>query len=460
MYSYMASRVLAPVLDFFRGNRTMKCLRSLEQSQWWPKSDLVELQNRRLRQLVRHAYGNVPYYRRLFNDSGLKPDDIESADDLAKLPALTKQLIRSNFDNLLTPDFPAKDLVPNRTSGSTGEPLAFYSTRHDQCNWGFAAGQRAYRWAGNELGEKCLWVRWMRPYKSRVEHLRETAARFFQRVIILNACEMSAENLRLYTRKLESFQPAFIRGYPSAIYLLARFIEREGRPKLRPKAIITTSEQLYGYQKKLFSKVFGCQTYDNYTSWEMLVIATECPEHNGYHIAAENIIIEVVDDDGELLPAGNEGRILLTNLHNYAMPFIRYDIGDLGVLSDETCPCGRGLPLLASLNGRQCDILYTASGRVISGLAIPQEFLVPFGVEQFQIVQDSLENIVVRLVINKKYPPSHLEQLTVEVRKQYQPIFGKDVLISTQFVKRIPHTEEGKRRVVISNLPQNNGLTA
>jgi len=131
VYNFIARHILAPVLDFSRGTRTMKCLKELEQSQWWPRDKIVELQNQRLRQLVRHAYGKVPYYRRLFDDRGLKPNDIERAEDLVKLPILTKQLIRNNFDNLVTPGFPAKDLVPNCTGGSTGEPLVFYSTRDD-----------------------------------------------------------------------------------------------------------------------------------------------------------------------------------------------------------------------------------------------------------------------------------------------------------------------------------------
>jgi phenylacetate-CoA ligase len=454
VYNFIARHILAPVLDFSRGTRTMKCLKELEQSQWWPRDKIVELQNQRLRQLVRHAYGKVPYYRRLFDDRGLKPNDIERAEDLVKLPILTKQLIRNNFDNLVTPGFPAKDLVPNCTGGSTGEPLIFYSTRDDHYNWGFAAGQRAYRWAGNELGEKCVWLRWVRPYRSKMEKLRETAARFFERILFLDAREMSVESLLLFVRKLEDFQPAFIRGYPSAIYLLARFIEREGKPRLRPKAIITTSEQLYDYQRDLFSKVFQCETYNHYNSWELHTIATECPEHSGYHIAAENVIVEIADDKGRPIPVGGEGSVLITNLHNYAMPFIRYDMGDLGVSSDRACPCGRGLPLLATLNGRKCDIIFTRSGKSIPGISIPKEFLAPFGVEQIQIVQETYERVVVKLVLGREYPAEHLDKLTREVISQYQPLFGEDVDIIIELVDQIPLTRAGKRRVVISNLPQ------
>jgi len=211
---------------------------------------------------------------------------------------------------------------------------------------------------------------------------------------------------------------------------------------------------LYDYQRDLFSKVFQCETYSHYTSWELLAIASECPEHSGYHISSENAIVEIVDYEGRPVPSGVEGRIVVTNLHNYAMPFIRYDIGDLGVSSDRACPCGRGLPLLSSLNGRECDIIFTRSGKSVPGMAIPKEFLVSFGIEQFQIVQESYEKIAVKLVLGREYPAEHLDKLTREIINQYQPLLGKDVEITTEFVDHIPHTEEGKRRVVTSNLPQ------
>lgn len=453
MYNLIARHILAPVLDFSRGTRTLKCLKELEESQWWSRDKILELQNQRLRQLVRHAYDNVPYYRRLFDERALKPKDIECSEDLVKLPILNKRLIRSNFDNLMAQGFPAKELIPNATGGSTGEPLSFYSTRNDLHNWGFAAAQRAYRWAGNEIGEKCAWLRWMRPYRSKMEKLRETAARFFERILLLNPIEMSVESLPLFIRKLEDFQPTILQGYPSAIYLLARFMEREGKPRLRPKAIITTSEQLYDYQRDLFSKVFQCETYSHYSSWEVHAIATECPEHSGYHIAAENVIVEIADDEGESVPVGEEGRVLITNLHNYAMPFIRYDMGDVGVGSDKTCPCGRGLPLLAALSGRTTDVIITRSGKSIPGTALPWRFLASLGVEQFQIVQETYERVVVKLVLGREYPQEHADRLTREIISRYRPIFGEDVDIAIEFVDQIPSTGAGKRRVVVSNLP-------
>ena len=453
MYSWLARHILAPVLDFSRGTRTMRCLKELEKSQWWSRDKILELQNQRLRQLVRHAYDSVPYYRSLFDERALRPNDIECSADLMKLPILTKRLIRSNFDNLMAQGFPAKEIIPNSTGGSTGEPLKFYSTRNDLYNWGFAAAQRVYRWAGNEIGDKSVSLRELRPYRSIMEKFRETSAQFFERLILFDTREMSTEKLSLVVRKLEDFQPKYIRGYPSIIYLLARLIEREGKPRLRPKAIITTAEQLYDYQRDLYSKVFECETYDYYGAMESHAIACECAEHSGYHIATENVVVEIVGDEGEPVPVGEEGRILITNLHNYAMPFIRYDIGDVGVTSDKACPCGRGLPLLAALKGRTTDVIFTTSGKSIPGIALHWDFLASLGVEQFQIVQESYERVVVKLVLGREYPEEHADKLTREITSQYRPILGEDMDIAIEFVDQILPTRAGKRRIVISNLP-------
>lgn len=452
MYSWLARNTMAPVMDFLRGTRTMKCLKKLEQSQWWPRDKILELQNQRLRELAKHAYDNVPYYRRIFEERGLKPSDITSSQALVKLPILNKQLVRKKFDHLRAPGFPAKDIVSASTGGSTGELLNFYTTKNESRNWGFAAAQRAYGWGGYKVGEKCLLLGLIPKKGSMVERHRRKLAINFERILLFSPAAMSAENLALLTKKLAQFQPSFIRGYPSAIYLLALFIEREGKPKLRPKAVITTAEAVYDYQRDLFGKVFGCETYSHYGAAEQHTIAGECPEHHGYHIAAENVIVEIVDDAGEPVPAGKEGRILITNLHSYVMPFIRYDIGDLGVISDKACPCGRGLPLLGRVSGRVSDVILTRSGERLPGIVLPWSFLASLGVDQFQIVQESYEKVVVKLVVGREYPQERTDELTRAIISQYRDILGEDMDIVVEFVDHIPITARGKRRVVISKL--------
>ena len=454
MYEFLTKHVLAPVLDICRGTETMKCLKELEETQWWPRHKILALQNERLSKLIRYAYDNVPYYHRIFQEKGLKPEDMETSEDLVKLPILTKQLIRNNFSDFVAQDFPKRQLMLRSTGGSTGEPLEFLRTKHDFYNWGSAAELRAYGWAGYELGKKCalLWETY--PYKSTIEKFTRTLTSLLERIVVFNALEISVDKLPLLANRLVSFQGGFIRGYPTAIYLLARFIEREGKSKIRPKAIITSGEQLYDFQRELYFKVFKCEAYSHYGSNEAHAIASECSEHSGYHISAENVIIEIVNDEGRPVPVGEEGRILVTNLHNYAMTFIRYETGDVGVISDKACPCGRGLPLLAAVNGRTADVISTKSGGRIPGVALPWGFLASLGVEQFQIVQENYEKVVIKLIIDKEYPRDRVDEIIKEVLRRFRSMFGDDIDVAAELVDQILPTRSGKTRFVISNLPE------
>ncbi len=446
MYDLIARHILAPVLDFSRGPKIWRYIKELEKSQWWPRGKILALQDERLRRLVRYAYKNVPYYRHIFDERSLKPDDIVCSADLVKLPVLTKQIIRKNFDQLKARGFPLKKTVLVRTGGSTGEPLVFYTTKDEQRNWDIAKSRRAQGWWGYKVGDKCALII-KRPHISTLERFR----RFLEGRTIFIAMEMG-HTLPLSVKKLEEFQPKFIAGYPNAIYLVAQFIERRGKTKLKPKAVITVSEQLYDFQKELFRKVFGCETYNVYSAWETKQIGAECSEHSGYHIAAESVIVEIVNGEGGPVPAGSEGRILITNLHNYAMPLIRYDMGDVGALSALVCPCGRGLPLLSRLSGRTTDFLITKSGSKIPGMALDFRPLASAGVEQFQIVQENYGEVIFKIVPTGKYRREHGAELTRKIIVPYKSMLGEDMDIIVKFVDRIPVTREGKRRVVVSKL--------
>jgi phenylacetate-CoA ligase len=266
---------------------------------------------------------------------------------------------------------------------------------------------------------------------------------------------MSTERLPLFTKKLRDFQPEFIAGYPTAIFLLAQFVEKEGKPKIRPKAIFTGGEQLYDYQRDLFWKVFECEVYSHYASMEMHNIASECPEHTGYHISSENVVVEIVNSEGELVPVGEEGRVLTTNLHNYAMPFIRYENGDVAAISDSSCTCGRGLPLLATISGRTTDVIFTKDGKCIPGISLPFNVFDSPGIEQFQIVQETRDKVIIRLVLDRKCPRNHVDDAVKQMVYKYRSILGEDTDVSVEFVDQILPTRSGKRRVVISNEPEN-----
>ena len=454
MYKFIASHVLAPALEIARGSSTMKCLAELQTSQWWTPEKLRELQNERLARLAAQAYANTPYYRRLFDERGIKPADIRCAQDLARLPVLTKQIIRENFAGMTAGNIPAKQRVRMSTGGSTGEPLIFYRTRHDQRDWSFAAAARAIGWAGYKMGDRRAMLSVQRPYASAMDQLAQISKRFFQRSLLFDTKNMSAANMPQLAARLRRYNPEFLTGYPSAIELLAHYLQQEGGPGLKPAAIVTAAEQLYDYQRELFREVYGCESFSIYSAWEAHGIAAECEKHGGFHIAAENVIIEILDDQGAVLPAGQAGRIVLTNLHNYAMPFIRYDMGDIGVAADGLCACGRGLPLLSEIQGRVTDMIVTRDGKTIPGLTLLHVMRQRGYLEQFQIVQESIDQLRLNLVLQAGCTPEFMDEVSREMQSRYREILGQDMRVSVNFTDNIPLTPDGKRRIVISKIPR------
>ena len=452
VYEFLVKHVFTPVVDFHGGANTMKRLEELEGTQWGPREKIMALQDERLRKLVRYASDNVPYYRRVFEQRDLKPEDILTSGDLVKLPILTKQLIRNNFSDLIARGFPRKELIPCLTGGSTGESLRFYKTRDDYHGWDTAAGLRAHKWAGYQVGEKLALFWGRHPRLSIADGIARTTRHFLQRVELFDALMMPEQELPRFAKRLEGFKGGFIKGYPSAVYLIARYITKEGKPAIRPRAIITTGEELYDFQRELFSRVFECETYGYYATNEADAVASECSEHSGYHISAENVIVEIVDDADKLVPVGGEGKILVTSLHNYGMPFIRYEIGDIGVSSDKVCPCGRGLPVLAAVNGRISDFIYTRKGDCIPGIAINRSFLAGLGVEQFQIVQESYNKVVIKLVLARESEREHLGEVVRKIERHFKPELGGEMDIIVELVDQIVPTRIGKRRMFISNV--------
>lgn len=454
MYNFIAKHIFAPSLDLIRGTNTIPKLRDLEQSQWWPRDKIIELQSQRLRYLIQYAYSDVPYYRNILDERSLHPDNIKTWKDLHLLPVLTKKLIKNNYENIVAKNFPIKKRVQISTSGSTGEPLVFYDTIEDHVSISFAASQRMLSGLGVEIGDPivALSVRYQaEPYFS---NLTQKIINNFRRKWIIYSRHTLKDEISYYANKIELVKPKLLLGCPSAIYQLARFIQREPKYKIRPKAITTDSEQLYDYQRKIFREVFDCEVYDCYDTEEQHIIAFQCTECSGYHIAAENTIVEVVDDNNRYVGEGQKGRILITNLNNFAMPFIRYDIGDVGVSTEKSCSCGRGLPLLASLEGRSTDVIVTKSRGKISGnfLFYPAyPTLANWGVEQYQIVQEDYERIVIKIVPGQEQSKD-ITEIRTFMAEAYKKILGEDMKIDIEIVDEIPVNAAGKRRFILSNV--------
>ncbi len=415
----------------------------LEKTQWMKSQDLVRLQQKRLRALLDHAYENVPYYRRAFAERNLRPNDIRTVEDLIKLPVLTKAAISRNSQELIAKGLASREMIPRYTGGTTSSPVKFYRTK-EEMRWSLAAQFRAYGWGGYELGDRYAHI-W--PVRSselgsifRVRNLLE------RRNPTLNALDISERTIRLFLGEKDGARSQFLIGYSSCIYMLSKYLLAQGITPPKLTAIFGTAETLFRNQRRTIEDVFVCNVYDHYNSREFTSLACECEQHSGYHVNSENVIVEIVKDDEQAAP-GETGAILVTSLHNYGMPFIRYHIGDTGSASGESCSCGRGLPLIGSLEGRTYEFFKTGDGSLV-GLRDLGIFFENLPVRMFQVLQISPNEILVKIVKDDGYSQKDTEFISRHIAWE-----SPKLNVKVEIVNSLPSTKSGKRPYFVSKLP-------
>lgn len=445
MYTALVSSALFPMHERLKRHATVAVRRKMEESQWWHPEQLVAMQLDRLRALLFEAQSHVPYYRAVFRELGFDPSAVRSVADLRSLPFLTKALIRDNTEALKHAH--AGALARFNTGGSSGEPLIFF-IGNERVSHDVAAKWRATRWWGVDIGDPEIVV-WGSPIELNAQdRIRQWRDRLL-RTELLPAFEMSEAKLDSFLTRIRQRRPRMLFGYPSALSLIARHAERRGvrMDDLGIRVAFVTSERAYDDQRADISRVFNCRVANGYGGRDAGFIAHECPD-GGMHITAEDIIVELVDRDGQPVPAGTAGEIVVTHLATKDFPFVRYRTGDIAVLDDRTCPCGRGLPLLSEIQGRTTDFVVAADGTVMHGLSLIYVLRDLPGVSSFKIVQESLEHTRVLVVRGADFAPAR-EQ---EIVSGFQRRLGDSVRISVEFVDRIPPEASGKYRYVVSKL--------
>ncbi|MEJ5211002.1 MAG: AMP-binding protein [Burkholderiales bacterium] len=444
-YTWFAAHVLFPVHERLKGHDTVAVRRELERSQWWPREKIGALQLARLKHLLARAQAHVPYYRELFRRLGFDPQTVTSPADLARLPFLTKADIRAHLEALKADD--ARGLARFNTGGSSGEPLIFYIGR-ERVSHDVAAKWRATRWWGVDIGDPEIVV-WGSPIElTRQDRLRALRDRLL-RTYLLPAFEMSEPKLDGYLAQIRRIRPRMLFGYPSSLALIARHAEKRGMAMndLGIRVAFVTSERLYDDQRATISRVFGCPVANGYGGRDAGFIAHECPA-GGMHLTVEDMIVEIVGDDGRVLPAGQPGEIVVTHLATGDFPFIRYRTGDVGVLDDRPCPCGRGLPLLAEIQGRTTDFVVARDGTVMHGLALIYVVRDVPGVAQFKIIQESRDLTRVLLVTGPGFDEASLEGIRSGLARR----LGEGVTIAIERVAEIPREASGKYRYIVSRV--------
>jgi phenylacetate-CoA ligase len=423
-----------------------KKFRELLESQWWSADELKAWQEEKLRALIAHAYEHVPYYRRIFDERGLRPKDIQQTSDLRRLPFLTKETLRDNSGEMIARNVDVRKLVSYYTSGSTGEPVKVYwDTNCMEVDR--AVVWRHKHWGGWRPGRSRASASGLRVVPLGQKDGPPWHYSWSEKRLFLSGYHLTPENLQGYIRELKRRQPEFLEGYPTNLYILASFLKQKG-DYLPFKAVFTAAETLYEHQRELLEERFQCKVFDYYGLTERAASAQECEEHNGYHVNVENTVLEIINPKGEEVGPGESGEIVGTCLSNYAVPIIRYRTRDLAVAGTGPCPCGRGLPLLQKIGGRLNDIITTPDGRWLSPLALIAPFKFITTIREYRIVQEALERVVVQVVRQDGYSAQDTQKLVGEL----QSIMGTGVTISMEFVDDIPRLA-GKHSFVISKVP-------
>lgn len=445
VYGKVFRKLIYPAYESgLRRRRTLSYLNEYERSQWLSAEEIARLQWQKLSRLIGHCWSEVPYYRRRWSEAGVShPSDIRNPEDYARLPKLTKQDVRENFESMKADSYRSR-LLYKTTGGSTGEPLKIGYTResYERRN---AVMHRGYAWAGAPLGTRALYFWGEMPGEVSLKQRMMHAA--FNRRVVDVFTMMKANDLGRYVDAIDEYRPEVVVSYVAQISRIAAWMRDHGRrAEHTPRAVLCAAERLHPSQRELIEAAFGCQVFDTYGCREVMLIASECESRDGLHLNADHLCVEL----GEQFVEG-EGRdrreILLTDLHNYGMPLMRYAVGDLATAKQGKCSCGRGLPMIASVDGRTMDALLTPEGHLV-GDYLESLILGTPGIRRFQAVQEQIDAIEVSLVRGKDFEEASLEK----IRNAMRQAFGDSLRLDFLFTEEIPLTPTGKLRVAISKL--------
>lgn len=437
-------------LDLMRGRNTISRLHFLRQSQYWTRDCLLQWQLDKLNDLLIQAKGHSPYYQSILRDIRLPLRQVE---DMRELPLLTKDDLRSHYEDIQVTNISRDRFIPSRTGGSTGEPTVYFWDKRGQ-DWNRASVYRSQEWAGVKLGEKTIQMTGSHFDYGEAQKLKNRLVYLLQRYRDMSVAYITEDILEKYYQEFVKFKPSSIWGYATGLAAFADYVERIHGGIDFPflKAIITSSETLLPSHRGLINRVFGGDAvYDHYGSREMYM-ASECGQHDGYHLHAEVLYAEVVDAQGNPCAPGELGRIIFTDLSNHVFPFIRYEIGDMAVLEepDTICACGVTLPKIKRVEGRIADIV-KLSDRILT----PPNFTIVMsdfeGISAYQIRQPNIDQLDVLLVVNEKFNQAFFQY----IKEAITEMVGGKAKVEVHIVDEIKVPESGKRRYVISDVAVN-----
>ncbi|HPC36482.1 MAG TPA: hypothetical protein PLO79_07660 [Candidatus Marinimicrobia bacterium] len=445
MYSQFVRNFYFPLTQHIKGEAIAQYLKILRNNEHLPLEELQKIQTAKLHHILNVAYQNVPYYHAIFNQLGIKPEEISSPQDFACLPLLNKKDIMENLDRLTNPYYSGK-IYPGKTSGSTGIPLEFYAT-NEYNSWDWASRWRARNWFGVQIGDPEVAI-WGRPLYSTFRKVIDALKGRIRNTMLISGFEYSEEMLDKYSRQICRFNPQYLYGYSNSIYRLALYFKESKLPVPgRLKAIFVTAETLFPQERKIIESVFHAPVSNEYGCSEIGGFAYECPAGN-WHVSIENVFLEFIENENGVR------EIVGTSLTNEYMPFIRYRIGDIGEWINEKCPCGCNLPLMKLHIGKVTDIVVMKNGQTFSSeifdylnLALLDLNRQPF--DQYQIIQTRPSAFTIRYVKNRNFSDSDLDLFR---KIFYKTVQDENIQIEFQPVIEIKPDQTGKMRYFISKI--------
>lgn len=453
MRQYFKNNVVRSAYRFWnRGDKTghLRILEELDESQYYDQGRLRDLRVQKLRKILRHALKYSPFWQKRFKKISLDEGTIDRLIDTSGIPGLTREDVINHRDEIVSSNYHPSELIENVSGGTTGSSLSYFLTGN-RIDYRTATTLRHNLWAGYRIGDKLATI-WgapddmpnSRPMKTRVREM------FWGKSINLDSNIITEEALRVFAQEWNRFRPDILLAYAGSLGFFVDQVMDMGIELTSPQAIITSAEVLIPETRKKAEEYFGAQVFNRYGSREFSVIASECENHDGMHINAETLLVEFEPID-ESLDEKKHARIFITDLENYAFPFIRYEIGDVAVISDHTsqCSCGRMLPKIYEIGGRITDYLKLPDGRYISctGLTVTV-FPKARGIIQTRIIQSRIDRIRVQIVKNEDFDEKSIEILRCELGK----ILGDQVGIEFEFPNKIEREKSGKYRFAISEV--------
>lgn len=438
--------------------KTLSYLNELSDQQWLDKERIKLIQRQKIQKLLLHAYNHVPYYQKILQESQVIDNKgYVNLKNFTKIPFLEKDTLRDNFEWLKSNDLHKRSWYENTSGGSTGEPTRFIQDQ-EYSHWSQAIKILFDKWSSYELGDRKirLWGS-ERDLLIGKETIKTHISRFVKNELWLNAFRLTNEQMSYYVKKINSFRPKQILAYVESIYEFARFIERNHLPVYSPNSIMVSAGTLYDHMRDTIERVFNTPVFNRYGSREVGDVACECEYHKGLHVLSTTHYVEIIKPDGTPAKSGEVGEIVVTPLINYAMPLVRYRIGDMGSWAYENCICGRGLPMLQKVTGRTTDVFYKRDGSII----VPEYLIHMVGVvlfsgwiRKFQVIQEDYELVRVLIVLEQNvHDPYHVYNKEIkDIVEKFQLVLGAECKIEVQFVENINPSKSGKYRYTITKV--------